>query len=393
MSLLSRMVGARPALLQWQKAMFGANKDQVPTQVFRDLNANKYQESRMLFFGNKNLDSKVGQRAARPKTIGEIKKLQNFVRAEKTEPGKSLNASVKGLAQRNPEFNDFLRNFKAKNEQNWASIVDMTQDSQEMELLAKSPEYRKNEMIMLEEFRRRKKHKDWFDINKKNHQLLAKDFKQKLPWSDGDFAARELDSVYEETGPERYFEPRSTEVFDPQDFTMMFLDADSTTNVTSLNRVNKRRILFFIGNGNGLISFGKGKGDDYESAFDNAFKKMRFNMVCLSIDRDMTFPKILQGRHNDFKIKIWPNHSGPHYWGNPQMWKLLLHSGFHNVRYQCISREQEPYSMLYAYFNCVTQNQTLADISQLQGTKLHVVSYGNKAAAPKRDTSNNPMMK
>jgi hypothetical protein len=109
--------------------MFGTKKDQVPTQVFRDLNANKYQESRMLFFGNKNLDSKVAQRAARPKTIGEIKKLQNFVRAEKTEPGKSLNASVKGLAQRNPEFNEFLRNFRAKNEQNWASIVDMTQDS------------------------------------------------------------------------------------------------------------------------------------------------------------------------------------------------------------------------------------------------------------------------
>jgi hypothetical protein len=46
-----------------------------------------------------------------------------------------------------------------------------------MELLAKSPEYRKNEMIMLEEFRRRKKHKDWFDITKKNHEIAAKEFK------------------------------------------------------------------------------------------------------------------------------------------------------------------------------------------------------------------------
>lgn len=98
---------------------------------------------------------------------------------------------------------------------------------------------------------------------------------------------------------------------------MMFLDADSTTNVTSLNRVNKRRILFFIGNGNGLISFGKGKGEDYESAFDNAFKKMRFNMVCVDVDPLMSFTKVLEGRHNDFKIKIWPNQNGPHYWGNP----------------------------------------------------------------------------
>lgn len=40
----------------------------------------------------------------------------------------------------------------------------MTQESQEDQLLAKSPEYRKNEMIMLEEFRRRKKQKDYYQI-------------------------------------------------------------------------------------------------------------------------------------------------------------------------------------------------------------------------------------
>lgn len=31
-------------------------------------------------------------------------------------------------------------------------------------LLAKSPEYRKNEMVMLEEFRRRKNMKNYFDL-------------------------------------------------------------------------------------------------------------------------------------------------------------------------------------------------------------------------------------
>jgi len=45
---------------------------------------------------------------------------------------------------------------------------------------------------------------------------------------------------------------------------MIFLDSDSVTNVTALNRVNHRRVLIFIGNGRGLISFGKGKGEDYE---------------------------------------------------------------------------------------------------------------------------------
>ena len=70
------------------------------------------------------------------------------------------------MARRDPSFNEFLRNFKAKNEQNWASIVDMTAQEQEEQLLARSPEYRKNEMIMMEELRRRKKVRDYTDLRK-----------------------------------------------------------------------------------------------------------------------------------------------------------------------------------------------------------------------------------
>ena len=40
--------------------------------------------------------------------------------------------------------------------------------------------------------------------------------------------------------------------------------SDSVTNVTSLNRVNSRRVLIFVGNGNGLVSYGKGKAEEYE---------------------------------------------------------------------------------------------------------------------------------
>ena len=107
-------------------------------------------------------------------------------------------------------------------------------------------------------------------------------------------------------GPERHFEPSKNEVFDPNEFTLIFLDSDSVTNVTSLNRVNHRRVLIFVGNGNGLIGYGKGKGEDYESAFDNAFKKMRENLVCLSLDIRFPTSKRMEGRHNDFRIKIFP---------------------------------------------------------------------------------------
>jgi len=94
------------------------------------------------------------------------------------------------------------------------------------------------------------------------------------------------------------------------------MDSDSVTNVTRLNRTNKRRVLIFIGNGNGLISYGKGKADEYEQAFDNAFKKARQNLMCIDLEDVFTVPRYLSGRHNDFKIKIFPQDT-PNYWGNP----------------------------------------------------------------------------
>lgn len=72
------------------------------------------------------------------------------------------------MAQRDESFNEFLRNFKAKNEQKWANIIDATQDEQEETLLAKSPEYRRNEMIMLEEFRRRKNMKNYWEARQQH---------------------------------------------------------------------------------------------------------------------------------------------------------------------------------------------------------------------------------
>lgn len=145
---------------------FSSRAPEIPSQMYSDPNASKYQESRMLFFGKKE-DEKRKVDATRPKTIGEIKKLQNFVKTKQTTPGQSLNESIKGMARRDPSFNEFLRNFRAKNEHKWASIVDMTRQDQEDQLLARSPEYRKNEMIMLEELKRRKRQKDYYNLRLK----------------------------------------------------------------------------------------------------------------------------------------------------------------------------------------------------------------------------------
>mmetsp|Transcript_34557 Transcript_34557/g.33761 ORF Transcript_34557/g.33761 Transcript_34557/m.33761 type:complete len:211 (-) Transcript_34557:268-900(-) len=210
------------------------------------------------------------------------------------------------MAKRDESFNEFLKNFKAKNEQGWANIIDLTKEQQRERLLEKSPDYRKNEMIMMEEFRRRK--------NLQKYHELVRDKEVKESQEQGrptDIADSTDPNLFaqEDTlmmGPDKFFIPGEDEVFDPSDFTLMFIDSDSVTNVTSMNRVNSRRVLLFIGNGNGIIGYAMGKGDDYEKAFENSFKTLKKNLICINLDYVFTVPRVLIGRHNDFKFKIFP---------------------------------------------------------------------------------------
>ena len=107
---------------------------------------------------------------------------------------------------------------------------------------------------------------------------------QRNPMLDMGDEAITRESQHKSSGPERFFTPSKDEIFNPSDFTLIFIDSDSVTNVTALNRVNARRVLLFIGNGNGIISYAMGKGEDYEAAFEIAFKKLRQNLICIPLD-------------------------------------------------------------------------------------------------------------
>lgn len=150
---------------------------------------------------------------------------------------------------------------------------------------------RKNQMIMMDEFRRRKSLKDYHEGMTQEDRKATADMRwESATPFDMHKESNENIMQYKGSNEERYFEPQRDEIFDPGDFTVVFMASDSVTNVTSLNRVNQRRVLIFIGNGNGLISYGKGKAGEYEGAFDNAFKKARQNMVCLHLEEIFTTP-------------------------------------------------------------------------------------------------------
>ena len=120
-------------------------------------------------------------------------------------------------------------------------------------------------MIMMEEFRRRKNlEKYWNEMNDlQRSEAINKKSEGDLPL---DMDKSTLQNVHEYRGSnvERFFEAHGDDAFNPREFTLVFLDSDSVTNVTSLNRVNARRVLIFIGNGKGLVAYGKGKAEEYE---------------------------------------------------------------------------------------------------------------------------------
>jgi len=99
-------------------------------------------------------------------------------------------------------------------------------------------------------------------------------------------------------------------------------------------------------------------------------------MICLDLEEVFTTPRLLEGRHNDFKIKIIPQNV-PNYWGNPTIWEMLKHTGFFHCRFICISRKRDPYSLVYGFFNAITKNRTPSQIAMVSGEKLHRLGYVN----------------
>lgn len=93
-------------------------------------------------------------------------------------------------------------------------------------------------------------------------------------------------------------------------------------------------------------------------------------MVCVNIEEVFTSPMLLEGRHNDFKIKIFPQQV-PNYWGNPTIWEMLKHTGFFHCRFVCVSRKRDPYSLVYAFFNAVHRNKAPSQIAQATGRKVY----------------------
>lgn len=84
--------------------------------------------------------------------------------------------------------------------------------------------------------------------------------------------SNEIEGKFTHNPDGRYIaNPKFKKWFDiDDDFVMILLERNTSTKVTTLNRINYYRYLLFMGNGNGLISYGKSRDLTPEGALTKA---------------------------------------------------------------------------------------------------------------------------
>jgi ribosomal protein S5 len=222
-----------------------------------------------------------------------------------------------------------------------------------------------DEAEMLREFEQRRKFKAAYDtVDKIEEDSNVNPDKKLNPSKKGKETTIVKESI------EQILEPikENGEIFDPRQFHMIFIHADMICNITRLNRVYNRRVLIYIGNKRGLISYAVGRGPLYEDAWLKAYKELRKNLIAIEVDPVFSLPRDIMVRFNDFRLKLYscPN---PSYWGNPMMCLMLRYAGIYHYMFSIVSRNKEPYAMVYAFFRAVTQNVTRQQLLELRNQK------------------------
>ena len=79
-----------------------------------------------------------------------------------------------------------------------------------------------------------------------------------------------------------------------------------TTQITTLNRLRHFRYLVFMGNCNGVVSYGRGRGqgNDFQQALNNSLINCKKNLIALRYDPLHSFPQDIRIRFQDYRLNV-----------------------------------------------------------------------------------------
>jgi small subunit ribosomal protein S5 len=289
-----------------------------------------------------------------------LDKLQKMVKMHAVSPGLSIPDSLLQLAKKDEEFASFLESFNTKVEPEYSSLLPKITEAEHLEAdLKRSSQDRLHELHMYEHYRKAK---------------IVTQVRKKLMDEAKDL---HTEDQFEELTGKRIF-PKA--LFDRDNFEMLLLTVGTTTNITRLNRVMKRRCLVFTGNYEGIIGYGLGKGVDYKQAYESAIRECLNNLIAIPVDQMKTNLVRLFGRHNGVTLNIDPAPKG-YLFGNPIVVSMIELAGIPDCRFGLKGRNRNTYSILYAFFQAVTQNLTMQQVAELSGRKVYELTYGGPLRA------------
>lgn len=303
----------------------------------------------------------------------KLKKLQSLVKDHVYNPGLSLSESVKKLAKTDEEFNQFLKNFKKTDEPEWSSILDAP-DPVKLKSYLKDPKRktqdRLDELHMHDQLKKKLAAEQLNEAYtfKKDSPEYGKDF------IDEDANPKPIMSI--KTKKDMKYRHIGEKVFiNKQNFTIMFIEASSTTNITKLSRVNTRKVLLYMGNTDGIVSYGKGKGASYQQAYDDAIDQCKRNIICINLDHFHTVTGFTTAHYNGTILKLYSAKDND-VWGHPMYYNILALAGLHNLRFKIYSRNVNKYALIYCFFQCLVNNETPRMLAQKTGEKIYQMTFG-----------------
>ncbi len=108
----------------------------------------------------------------------------------------------------------------------------------------------------------------------------------------------------------RSFSPKNNKpfrTFEKPEFDSKTIDIRRVTRVVSGGRRYSLSIAVVIGDRNGKIGFGTGKGQDTQIAIDKAFRSAKKNLIKLNLEKNNTLAHDIEAKYKSASIWLTPN--------------------------------------------------------------------------------------
>lgn len=125
-----------------------------------------------------------------------------------------------------------------------------------------------------------------------------------------------------------------------------------------------------MGNGNGVIAYGKGRSETPEASLKKAIDHCKSNLIAIPMDMRCTLPKKIYKRFQDYRLTLRPL-PGYNSWGHPTMSTMLTLAGFTHLGFKTVHTSKNVYDLCNVFFKAVTENTTPQELAEHEGFKVY----------------------